>query len=531
MEINESFLDRLVNRAKGLFETEIGEEVKPEHTRSVVADSFDELDWTMVESTVPALHDNIETLHMKHDYVPDTYADLFQLLHQGDPILRESEEIVESRRPNHEIVRQFASLPEVKDLHNMTRHDDYNTAAAMLTMQPTIGEAFDRMAAAQEAAKEAAEARQRQQEAMGALQQMTEAAEAGGEDAPSEVELEAAIEAAEQVSQSAQQAQQQADAEAEAAGAQARQQMREAATEAANERSDEQQLMSAFGVEDGELQRMSYQERYELAKNLRNNRLARFAKLIGQFKRFGEAERRRKVQHKADVVVGVELGNDLVRVTAGELDNLAVPETEDMFWMRWASGQLMQYKMAGTERMGLGPIIVVCDESGSMAEAYGGATREAWSKAFALSLCDQARRGNRDFIYIGFSSPSQQWRVDFPSGKGAIKDVIAFTEHFFHGGTHYNRPLEMALEIVNDYGDRNKPKPDVVFITDEEYGQLPEEFVKRWRAAKDRLDMRCFGIGVPNVRSNGALNALSDDVRSLSDMTNVEQVADLFRTI
>ena len=528
---SESFLDRLINRAKGLFGTDVPDEVKPEFTRSVEADQFDELDWSLVEATVPALQQNIESLHRSHDYVPDTFADVFQLLHQGDPIIRERDAMVEEHRPNHELVQQFSSLPEVKALHEYTMHDDYNTAAAMLSMQPTLTEAFERLREAQDQAKEAAEARQRQQEANEALQQMTEAAEAGGEDAPSEAELEAAIDSAQQVADQAAQAQADAETSAEAAAQESRQEMRDAAEQAANERQDEADLMAGFGVQDGDLKRMSYQERYELAKKLRNNRLAKFAKLLGAFKRIGEAERRHKVVHRPDMVVGVELGDDLTRVVAGELDNLAVPETEDQFWLRFATRQLLQYKMAGTERLGQGPIIYVNDESGSMSHAYGGATREAWSKAFALSLVDQARRDGRDFIYIGFSSAAQQWRKDFPGGRGPIKDVIEFTEHNFNGGTSYNRPLEMALEIVNEYGERDKPKPDVVFVTDEEYGSLPEDFVKRWHDAKRRLDMHCYGIGVPTVHGNGALNALADNVRSLKDMTNVEQVADLFRTI
>lgn len=523
-------LRKLIEQARGLFASDIDEaEVKPEHTRSVHADSFDDMDWAMVEAMVPGLQENIADLHEKHDYVPDTFADLFNVLHQGDPLLRESAEMREDHRPNHEIMKQLSSLPEVRELRLSTMHDDYSTAAAMLSMQPVVSDAFERMKEAQDAAKDAAEARARQQEANDALQQMADAAEAGGDGAPTEQELQEALDAAESVGQAAAQAQGQAEAQAEAAGQQMRQQMRDAAAEAANERSEEDELMASFGVDPGELKRMPYQERHDLAKRLRNNRMSKFAKLIGQFRFRADAERRRKVDHKADIVVGVELGDDLVRVTAGELNNLATPETEDQFWLRYANQQLLQYKLAGTEKLGQGPIIVVCDESQSMEEVHQGASREAWSKALSLALCDQARRGRRDFIYIGFSSPSQQWRLDFPNGKGAIADVIQFTEHFFRGGTHYEAPLRMALDIVNDYGDRNKPKPDVVFITDDQC-KVSDDFVTQWRAAKDKTDMRCYAIALGDA-SMGALPKLADDVRGLTDMTNVDQVSDLFRQI
>jgi len=42
--------------------------------------------------------------------------------------------------------------------------------------------------------------------------------------------------------------------------------------------------MHSFGVEDGDLQRMNVRERMALAQKLANNRLAKFAKLLGQFK-------------------------------------------------------------------------------------------------------------------------------------------------------------------------------------------------------------------------------------------------------
>jgi hypothetical protein len=135
-----------------------------------------------------------------------------------------------------------------------------------------------------------------------------------------------------------------------------------------------------------------------------------------------------------------------------------------------------------------------------------------------------------------------KWDFDLGNGffnwlalrRAVINDVMEIAEHFFGGGTHYERPLMHALSIVEDYGVRRLPKPDVVFITDDEYRALNEdgEFMRRWKAAKENLDMRCFGIAMA-AKSSGALEQISDQVRTLQDflLADPAKVADLFRLI
>ena len=152
-----------------------------------------------------------------------------------------------------------------------------------------------------------------------------------------------------------------------------------------------------------------------------------------------------------------------------------------------------------------------------------------------LALYDQARREKRDFHYIGFSSANQVWHTQFPQGggKASLPAVVTMTEHFWGGGTNYERPLTKAVEIVEDYGTRDLPKPDVVFITDDDYGSLDEGFMRRWNAAKADLQMRCFGVGLHIRGRAGALASVSDNVRLLASLANggPDAVADIFRTI
>jgi uncharacterized protein with von Willebrand factor type A (vWA) domain len=537
-----SYLDTLVERYGDIF----APVPEPTAERSIVTDRFDEAIWDETYAQVGELQRQVVEVGADNDYVEDFTADLYQLALKADPTIRTPQEMAPSHAPNAGMVAGFAEMPEVQELRALTTGDQYAAAMAVVSLQDDIKEAYSAMRAARERAEELAQARVEAgaaRQAAGQAAADAEAdAEASGEGEPSaeaQEAAESAAEAAQQATTDMLEAAQKLADEMAAANQSMRSQMKSAAKQAADKIAEEAELMGAFGVDPGELQRMSFAERAALAERLRNNRLAKFAKLIGAFRRMAEAEQRRRVSTVADEIVGVKLGDDLLRLTPQEMVNLAVPELEDDFWLRYANHSLLVYDLAGKEKQGRGPIIAVVDESGSMGSPFGPhGTREAWSKAFALSLCDQARRQNRDFHYVGFSSARQVWSLSFPGGKAPLSDVIDMTEHFWGGGTNYEGPLDVALEIMEThYGNHveagwtNSPKPDVVLISDDEYGGLDEDFMHRWHATKDKTGMRCFGIAIA-AGYGGAMNAVSDNVRSILDLAaDPSQVKDIFRTV
>lgn len=547
-----SFLSSLIDRAKGWLE----QPVTPTATDVIPHDRFDEAEYADVRANVPVINTMIDTLSVKHDYVEDFMQDVHNAFVQGDPRPRDVNDMAPTHVPNHTVINELLSMPEVQTMRANTRHDPYAAAMGTVSMKPVLTELVERTTEARERAKQQQEAEEKAREAAqaawDALQQAQQA-QADADAATTEDEDgnpipdPAAQAAAEAAANAAQQAMNQAETcfggaltareATQQAASQAVQEMRAdiraAAQQAQQEREEEDQLMRAFGVDDGELKRMSFKERASLATRLKNNRLAKFAKLIGQFKALQAAESRRKVQHAPDEVNNIVLGDDLLRLAPAEMLNLASDELEDDFWLRYVNRSLLCFDLIGTERVGQGPIVVVCDESGSMEYNHvQGGTAEAWSKALSLALAEQARSKGRDFYYIGFSSSRQQWQVKFTGGKAKLSDVIDMTEHFFNGGTHYERPLLDALDIVESYDDVDGKKPDIVFITDDEYGTLDTSFMERWNRTKRKYDLRCFGIAML-AGTSGALEAVSDNVRSITGMTDSDPrvVADLFRTI
>lgn len=542
-----SFLSSLVEKAQSF----LGKEHTPVETMAVQADRFDRAYWDDVVHNVPGIQHMIDDIGQHHDYVGEFVEDLFHAAYKADPVLTDPSDMKPTHVPNRTMLEELSESQQFQSLRAQTKGDEYGSAMAVLSMEPAVKEtqkamceAKERAEEAQKAAEEAAAQQQAAQQAMQGIPGLDPNAMGptpdpnGQPGGPGQGNAQGAadqqLDAAQQAAQQAANARHQAQDATQQAAAGVKAALKQAAEKAADDLDQEQQLMTAFGVEDGELKRMSFEERRELAQRLRNNRLAKFAKLLGQFKMIQQAESRRKVQHAADEVVGVKLGNDLQRMIPAEMLNLATPELEDDFWIRWANHALLEFDLRGKEKLGQGPVIVVVDESGSMdTPDVAGGTREAWSKALALALCDQARQKGRDFHYIGFSSSRQQWTCSFLKGVTTISGVIEMTEHFYGGGTAYEQPLTDAINLIEEaYDTHGKPKPDIVFITDDEYGSMDETFMANWNRVKDKTSVRCFGIAL-GCGYSGALQQVSDNVRSLSDVmeSDPRSVGDLFRTI
>ena len=510
------FLDKLIAKGRESLWDDDGndwtpEEPTPQSIHTVKHDSFDEMTWSMLLDQVGVLNDAVHSLAEDHGTSQEAQEDLFNLLHQTDPRFQEAGEVKPTHRPQRALLEALAQSDEFERLRDGTVLDEYATAFSQLCLQEPLREAFDKMAEAQEA----------QQEAQEKLDEtITCGGLPGGTPDPNALQqaiddVNAANEKAEQVAQEQVQA------------------IADQAHDTRQEMKAEGESMGQWGLGEGELKQMDYAERRALVEKLNKSRLSKLAQLIGSFRQFADAERRRKVRHAPEERFDVTMGNDLTKLISSEVNALAVPELEDQFWIRYAQRGLLQWDEDGSERAGQGPIIVVCDESYSMDKALDsqGNTREAWSKAVSLALADQAQRSHRDFNYIGFGGAGQIWEKSFSGGRLSLDDLIEFTEHFFAGGTEYTGPLSRALEIVDDYARRGKPRPDIVIITDDEC-KVPDDFTQTFSTAKIRSDARCYGIQVGGDSGYGTLSILADRTLSITRLTaSPEGVQDLFRTI
>ncbi|MGW2231520.1 VWA domain-containing protein [Streptomyces formicae] len=528
-------LDELVSRA-GKW---LGLSAAPErHTAALVADRFDRITWHDTYEQSAGLRDLAEELNRRHDYGTDLLTDAFLAAYKVRPRLRERAEMDPTRLVNHQVITSLVESPEFARLHRETVGDPYAAAMAVLAQAAALRGMLERSRGAREQAERAKKA---QQDAEGAANAVSEALQQAADETtedgtvptPAADALRQAIEAAEAA---ARQAAQDAAQALAAAAPGVRAATRNAAAKAAEAVREEAALLRAWGVGPGALERMPFDQRARLAERLRTGRLAQWAELIGRFRQMADGERAHKVENAAGELVGVTLGNDLSRVIPSELANLGLPELRAVFAVRYAAGELMLYDSQGEQATGQGAVIACVDTSHSMYEAGpDGVTREAWAKACALALLDQARHARRDFVGILFSAADKIQTFRFPADQPvAITQVLDFAETFLGGGTSYQTPLTAAGALLEEeFNDAARARGDIVMLTDDECG-VTEQWMRGWNDAKHLLGFRVFGvaIGAPRVaEADSVLEALCDNLRSIEDLADVHAAADLFRVI
>lgn len=503
----------------------------PGHTTAVVTDRFDRITWQDTYEQSAGLRELAGELGERYAHASDLLTDAFLAAYKVAPQLRERAEMAPSRLVAHQVIAALTESAEFAGLRRETAGDPYAAAMAVLAQASALRGMLESGRDAQDRADRATRARKAAEDAADAVgEALGCAADGAAEDgtvrAPAADTVRGAVEAAEETARQA----------LAAAVPGIRSAARKAAARAAEAVREEAALMRAWGVAPGDLERMPFDRRARLAERLRTSRLAEWAELIGRFRQMARGERARKVENATGELVGVTLGDDLSRVVPSELAGLGLPELRAVFAARYAAGELMLYDSRGERATGRGAVVACVDTSHSMYEAGpGGVTREAWAKACALALLDQARHAKRDFVGILFSSADKIQVFRFPAGSPAgIAQVLDFAETFLGGGTSYQRPLSEAAGVLEaEFDDAARARGDIVMITDDECG-VTEEWTRGWNEAKRRLGFRVFGVavGAPLAAEAGSvLEALSDNLRSVEDFTDVHAAADLFRVI
>ncbi|WP_262403420.1 hypothetical protein [Actinomadura sp. CNU-125] len=411
-------------------------------SRAIEADRFDQMEWREVFDSAKALQDVAEALSEHHHYATDLLADVWTAAYKTAPRLREAAEVEPSRALNRQVAASLMSAPEFAELRRETAGDTHASALAVVSQRDRLTRLLEDAEEAHRAVQTAARIRETVAEAAQRVEwTLQEAASQTSEDG---TVPEAAAQAVTEAIDGAQLAEQEA-AEAEERSRMAmahaspaiRTALRAAAVDAAERVRAEKALMAAWGVSPGQLQRMDFTARARLAERLRGGRLGRFADLIGRFRVMAGAERARKVEHAAGELVGITLGDDVSRLIPSELAALGVPALRASFAARLAENRLMIYETRGDDNPAKGAIVACVDCSGSMRRTGAeSVTREAWAKACALALLDQARaaRPRRDFAAILFSSEGQTAVFRFPAADPVdIADVIDLAERFYGG--------------------------------------------------------------------------------------------------
>jgi uncharacterized protein with von Willebrand factor type A (vWA) domain len=243
-------------------------------------------------------------------------------------------------------------------------------------------------------------------------------------------------------------------------------------------------------------------------------------------KRLAVGQWSQRVVHGVDEVYDLTLGDNLTRVVPSELVYLADEELEDVFWAKYVTHSLLQYKMRGAEKTAQGAIICMVDNSYSM---HG--EREVWAKAVALSLLEIAKREHRDFYGIHFGSAHDMKEWHFPKGEVELSDVLDYAEWFFNSGTDFETPISRAIEVLEEqFSSESSQKGDLIMISDGEC-HVSEEWMTRYFNSKEALSFRMYSVLIneSSVSSHWpVLETLSDKTWPVRDIATGGEIRDIW---
>ena len=283
-----------------------------------------------------------------------------------------------------------------------------------------------------------------------------------------------------------------------------------AVTEARKEVDELRDAASAMGLGAGEPGSTDPRAVAAIYKRVGNDPgLRRISELAGRFRRVAASKQRQKVTHGLDDVVGVEPGGDVGRLLPSELARLAVPELELDTLRRIVERQALCREHHAVEPVGKGPILVVCDESGSME-----GSKAHTAKALALALAWVARQQRRWAGLIAYSGGSGERLLALPPGRWDEAALCDWLSAFIGGGSDLDVPVN---ELPRMYQEIGAPPgvTDLVMITDAKCripGELRERFVAWKRAARVRVTSLILN------NPPGDLAAVSDEVHSVRSL-------------
>jgi uncharacterized protein with von Willebrand factor type A (vWA) domain len=296
------------------------------------------------------------------------------------------------------------------------------------------------------------------------------------------------------------------------------------AVTSAREKAEEANIIiSSWGTNDSSPESVKHNNGL-LGRVRSSEKILGLVKYLGRYMEIMENARKNSFAFGRGDKYDITMGNDFTRAVSSEYAYLAMQETVPLFIQKVQRKSLKQYRKRERVSKGFGDLVVCLDESSSMK-----GDSIAWAKAVALTLIEAVNRNGRKCAVIRFASKSQSQEHVFEKGKYTADDVFSFAESFLSGGTDFERPLDKAVEMIENSGYENA---DVVFLTDG-ICSVSDEFVARLNEKMIKLNFSVTGI-VMDADEPGmafSLEPFCRKVYRLSELTRDKLAEDIIRSI
>jgi uncharacterized protein with von Willebrand factor type A (vWA) domain len=244
-----------------------------------------------------------------------------------------------------------------------------------------------------------------------------------------------------------------------------------------------------------------------------NKALMRICVMAGKYKQLAQGLHKARSKNGFEEVTGLESGGDISRLVPSELMKLGIPELELDLMRRLVERQCLCREFEAQERVGLGPVVLVVDESGSMV-----GHRNESAKAIALTLAWIARKQGRWCGLVAFSGGTGHRVLSLPPERWKQVDLLDWLQSFLGGGSDQDVPVGEMAAIFKEIG-APASKTDLIYITDAELSisQKKAEAFKAWKASvQSRL------ISLVLNSSPGQLSSISDEVHLINSLDPAE---------
>src|SRR2546426_437488 len=304
--------------------------------------------------------------------------------------------------------------------------------------------------------------------------------------------------------------QERADSASESARGVTTERLREVLKDAREDLQTVTELVAAWSAGAGQETRLPSELKLRLMRDIgRNPRLRMIARLFGRYRRLGLRERTLPAMRASQEVVDFVQGGDVARALAGELSSFAMEEREDLFYSKVVTHSLLIYELWRREEepRAVYPCI---GHTGSTA-----GEKEGWAKAAALALAHLALAEDPPGEVVLFGDAADPLRLVSmrPAGNVStrLEKLLDVASYFLGGGTDFVKPLSHVLDAIEA---EHHTGNDLLFVSDG-LCPIPDEFVRRFREAKARYDLRMTSVLIGEEPF--ALSEISDTIHRLDE--------------
>lgn len=225
---------------------------------------------------------------------------------------------------------------------------------------------------------------------------------------------------------------------------------------------------------------------------------------------------------QAGALRGVKRSGEISRMLASEALMIRHPLLHRLWQARFAEAQLLTYESEAVltqwrlqrdntstaaaalhdEPLGMGPLIVCLDTSGSMRGAP-----ENVAKACVLQALRSAHAAARACTLLAFGGAGELLEQELSLTNSGLNNLLDTMSQSFDGGTDVQTPLERAIALVRE---ERFALADILIVSDGEFGATPAT-LGTLRECKAELGLRVHSILIGDRETIGLLE-VSDHI-------------------